>query len=98
MLCAYVRGHACVYVHCVVSKQKVCNAKRPYTTNLDECLYAVILFSQLWRRAVPGKELKPIEYWFPDNADELDTFIKKHDLITDQLDILAARDELLSGK
>ena len=63
-----------------------------------KCIYAVTLFSQLWRRAIPGKELKPTEYWFPDNADELDTFIKKHDLITDQLDILAARDELLSGK
>lgn len=57
----------------------------------------MIIFCQLWRRAVPGRKLQPTEYLFPDDPEDLSAFIKKHDSVADQLDILAARDELLSG-
>ena len=37
------------------------------------------------------------DYIFPTEPDQLQSFIEKHDKVTDQLEVLAAKDDLLTG-
>ena len=56
------------------------------------------LLGGLWRRASPGRKIEVTDYIFPTEPHQLEAFISKHDRVTEQLEILAARDDLLTGK
>lgn len=52
--------------------------------------------SKLWRPSLPGKELEVRILEMPDRS-QLGTFVTKYDSIQDDLDTLAAMDDLLAG-
>ena len=60
-------------------------------------LVTVDLLASQWRRAMPGQRIEVTDYVFPTEPHQLQPFIKKHDEVTDQLEILAAKDDLLTG-
>ena len=58
--------------------------------------HAVRTLSKLWRPSLPGKELEVRILEMPDRS-QLGTFVTKYDSIQDNLDTLAAMDDLLAG-
>lgn len=57
----------------------------------------VDLLAGQWRRAIPGQGMEVTDYIFPTEVSQLKCFIDKHDRVTDQLEALAAKDDLLTG-
>ena len=64
----------------------VCN---PYST--------VNVLAQLWRREIPGKAMVQTVFKLPHEDSQMKSFIEKYDRNQQQLQTLAARDDLLSG-
>ena len=64
----------------------VCN---PYST--------VNVLAQLWRREIPGKAMVRRVFKLPHEDSQMKSFIEKYDRNQQQLQTLAARDDLLSG-
>ena len=52
--------------------------------------------SKLWHPSLPGKELEVRILEMPDRS-QLGTFVTKYDSIQDDVDTLAAMDDLLAG-
>jgi hypothetical protein len=68
-------------------------------TNIDDDFIEKIvdLLGGQWRRALPGRGMEVTDYIFPTELHQLRSFIEKHDRVTDQLEILAAKDDFLTG-
>ena len=83
----------CLYCTCYV----VC-----YTLVLScvftYCTFVVDLLGSQWRRAVPGRGMEVTDYIFPTELHQLRSFIQKHDRVTDQLEVFAAKDDFLTGR
>ena len=57
----------------------------------------VNVLSQLWRPEIPGKAMKPRVFSLPHDDTHMKSFIQKYDKTQQQLQTLAAMDDLLSG-
>jgi len=58
----------------------------------------VSTLSKLWRPSLPGKELEVRILEKPSDRSQLGAFVAKYDSIQDDLETLAAMDDLLVGE
>lgn len=60
--------------------------------------YSIVnVLSQLWRREIPGKAMEQRVFRLPHENSQMKSFIEKYDRNQQQLQTLAAMDDLLSG-
>ena len=64
-------------------------------------LYAIMIVTKvakLWKKSTVQDILKQLAtYYFPDDQQQMVTFNEKYDTVQNQLETIAAMDDLLSG-